>query len=89
MSLCHADFDFQIALSKIKERVIRFFTDYKLNQQPFEETIDISINGKKILQSTENGWDYHSKGNFIRFYGEAIPAYHDKVKVDFSPQEAR
>ena len=89
VSLCSTYFRFQLALSKIKERLVRFFTDYKLDQQPIEETIEISINGEPISRSNQNGWIYHSDGNFIRFYGEAIPSYSDTLKIYFSPEKAR
>ena len=89
VSICEGNFQFQSALSKIKKMLFHFFTDYKLDQLPIEETIRIYVNGNKLYKSEENGWMYHSDGNFIRFYGEAIPSYDEDIKIQFSPKSAR
>ena len=89
VSLCSPDLQFDQSLDKIKNRIVQFFTDYKLNQMPKEETIEVSINEQRLFESSTNGWLYHREGNFIRFYGEAVPHPNDKIKIFFSPAEAR
>ena len=89
VSICAGDLRFQEALTSIKKRIVQFFTDYKLGQIPKAETIEVYIDGNEVSEGTENGWLYHSNGNFIRFYGKAIPDYNSRIKINFSPLTAK
>ena len=89
ISLCSAGLQFEQSLNQIKNRISQFFTDYKLNQLPKKETFEIRINDREIPENSENGWLYHEKGNFIRFYGKFIPLPRDSVKILFSPEEGK
>ena len=89
LSICSAHLKFEQSLSKIKKRIVQYFTDYKLNQIPKENSFEIHINGKEIPENGKHGWLYHEEGNFIRFYGQAIPYPNDKINILFSPLEGK
>lgn len=82
-SICSADLS--KAISNIKARVIEVLTDYKLNRIPNVSTIQVLINGLPVPKNNENGWEYVSSGNLIRFHGSYVPSADAKVVVNFTP----
>jgi hypothetical protein len=85
-SICDTALD--KAVENVRVRILEYLTDFYLDRLPVPETILVKINGNVVPKSATNGWTYESKGNFIRFHGNAVPVVYDKISVDFSPAEA-
>ncbi|MNT40361.1 hypothetical protein D3C72_1766680 [compost metagenome] len=83
-SICNSSL--ATAVGNIRKRIAQIMTDFKLRDLPKLETIKILVNGVSIPRSQENGWDYFEDGNFIRFYGTAVPAADASIRVDFDPR---
>lgn len=85
-SICQRDYS--NAASNIRERIVHTLTDFKLENKPIESTIVVRINGVDVPRSTENGWDYISAENVIRFYGSAVPPANADIRIAYDRAEA-
>jgi hypothetical protein len=74
------------AVGNIRKRIAQIMTDFKLKDWPKVDTITVLVNGVSVPRSQENGWDYFEAGNFIRFYGTAVPPADASIKVGFDPR---
>jgi len=83
-SICNSSLS--TAVGNIRKRIAQIMTDFKLRDLPKEETIKVIVNGVEVPRSQENGWDYFEDGNFIRFYGTAVPPADASIKVGFDPR---
>lgn len=77
------------SLKKIQARVAEMITEYKLNREPIEETIVVTIDGSRLERNENNGWTYHAEETLIRFHGTGIPSAKSVVQVDYKPKFAK
>jgi len=76
------------AVSNVRQRIVEILTDFHLDREPNVATIVVKINGAVVPRSTDNGWEYVSDGQFIRFHGSFVPTATDRIAVDYSPAGA-
>lgn len=81
-SLCG---DFGTSLDLISNNIIELSAVFKLTREPVVETINITINGVKILVDPVNGYTYDPANLTITFHGTAVPAANASVKIDYYP----
>ena len=73
-------------LVKIGSDIIEANAKYPLAQPPADQTqIKVFVNSVEIARNSSNGWDYNIAGQFVQFYGTAVPAIGDHVVVDYVP----
>lgn len=80
--------DLSIAAANIRKRIAQIITDFRLSHVPDLSTLRVYLNGELVPRDTENGWDYISERNIVRFYGSAIPAADASIRIDFTPATA-
>ncbi|MCX7978611.1 MAG: hypothetical protein N2578_06365 [Bdellovibrionaceae bacterium] len=85
-SLCG---DFASTLSLISDRVIELSTTFRLDREPYESTIVVTINGAVVPRSNTNGWSYDPATWSITFHGQAIPQAGADVKIYFDPKSVK
>lgn len=81
-SLCS---NFGTSLDLISNNIIQLSAVFKLTREPIVDTINISINGVKILVDPVNGYTYDPANLTITFHGTAVPAANASVKIDYYP----
>ncbi|MNL15037.1 hypothetical protein D3C87_1360020 [compost metagenome] len=81
-SLCG---DFGTSLDLISNNIIELSAVFKLTREPVVETINITVNGVKILVDPVNGYTYDPVNLTITFHGTAVPAANASVKIDYYP----
>lgn len=81
-SLCG---NFGTSLELISNNIVQLSAVFKLSREPVVETINISINGVKILVDPVNGYTYDPANLTITFHGTAVPAANASVKIDYYP----
>lgn len=87
-SICSADFSSQ--LNNISQKIITLATRFKLNREPKEETISVSVNGTPVAQDPVNGWSYFrgdDESHFIEFHGASVPPENALIGVNFDPKD--
>ena len=78
--------DFSPALNNIASTIIQANARYKLVQVPADSSqITVTVNGAQVARNTANGWDYDAPGNYVQFYGTAIPNVGDQISIDYVP----
>lgn len=82
-SLCS---DFGNTLSTISDRVVSLASVFKLNREPVESTILVSIDGRRIANDPDNGWTYDPVNNAVSFHGSEIPPGGSDVRIFFEPK---
>jgi hypothetical protein len=81
-SLCG---DFGTSLELISNNIVQLSAVFKLTREPVVDTINITINGVKILVDPVNGYTYDPATLTITFHGTAVPAANASVKIDYYP----
>jgi hypothetical protein len=82
-SICDANF--QRALTNVQGRILEIMTEYKLSALPDIATLQIFVNGVKLVESNVDGYSYDATRNSIKFHGNAVPAPGSKIRVMFNP----
>jgi len=81
-SICDQNWDKtlrQVGLASILTR-LRF----KLRQQADIKSLKVTINGKTIPESTEDGWEYDPKTNEVIFHGVHVPKPGSQINVRYT-----
>lgn len=82
-SLCG---NFGNTLQMISDKVIELSTVFKLDREPYPESIVITVNGETVPASATNGWTYDPATWSISFHGPAVPPAAADVKIYFDPK---
>lgn len=82
-SLCG---DFGSTLTTISDKVIELSTVFKLDREPYPQSIVITVNGVSIPASQTNGWTYDPATWSISFHGPAVPPAAADVRIYFDPK---
>lgn len=77
--------NFGTSLDLISNNIVQLSAVFKLTRVPLVDTINISINGVKILVDPVNGYTYDPANLTITFHGTAVPAANASVKIDYYP----
>lgn len=79
--------NFSAALSDIGDTIVMSVAKIELGTQVPANEIEMAVivNGVTIPRNTTNGWEYYSAGNYIQFFGSAIPSAGDQILVDYVP----
>jgi hypothetical protein len=85
-SLCG---DFGNTLQTISDRVIELSSVFKLDREPYEESIVVKVDGRDVVKSATNGWTYDATNWSISFKGSAIPGAGADVKIYFDPKSVK
>lgn len=85
-SICEKDL--KQAAQNVRVRMDDLVREFPLNRVPKVESIKVHINGKEILSSTTDGWEYLPSKNVIRFNGRSVPTPQDMISVTFDPNGA-
>jgi hypothetical protein len=85
-SLCS---NFADTLNKIAGRLLELLTQFPLNRIPDVNSIEVWVDGMKVVQSSTNGWTYDPAPNAIFFHGNAIPGEGQKVIINYQPTNPR
>lgn len=77
------------ALENIRSRLVDQVTEFRLDRDPVLESIQVSINGVSIPNSSENGWTFETEGRVLRFHGSAVPPADAVVRIAYQPMGSR
>jgi hypothetical protein len=77
--------NFGTSLDLISNNIVQLSAVFKLTREPVVDSINISINGVKILVDSVNGYTYDAATLTITFHGTAVPAANASVKIDYYP----
>lgn len=78
--------NFSAALSDIGDAIVQSVAKIELTQLPANPAeIYVRVNGVVVPRGTTDGWEYYSNGNYIQFFGNAIPSAGDEILVDYTP----
>jgi hypothetical protein len=77
--------NFGTSLDLISNNIVQLSAVFKLTREPVVDSINISINGVKILVDSVNGYTYDAATLTITFHGTAVPAANAPVKIDYYP----
>lgn len=80
--------NFNSTLDAIALNVISQASIFQLDRTPVIGTIQVSINGTSIPESSSNGWTYDATNNTIELHGSALPSEGDDIQVNFEPTSA-
>lgn len=59
----------------------------QLTETPIRNTIEVTVNGSLVLESTQNGWQYNEGLKTLAFFGAAKPAAGDEIKVSYQHRQ--
>jgi hypothetical protein len=82
ISLCS---NFADTLSVISDSIIELASTFQLNREPVPETLQVTVNGVPVQQSSTNGWTYEPSTLTISFHGAAVPPADANVQITFDP----
>jgi hypothetical protein len=82
-SICEADL--VEAVSILEKKIVQILSDYKLDQIPRFETIEVYINEMLVPHHEVHGWFYVESQNLIRFNGDFLPKASDRIRVEYKP----
>ncbi|WP_347357577.1 hypothetical protein [Bdellovibrio sp.] len=85
-SLCS---NFGESLELISDSIIQLSSVFKLNREPQEDTIAITVNGASVPNDPVNGWTYDASNLTITFHGSAVPAADANITIDFYPKSIK
>lgn len=85
-SLCS---NFGDTLELISDSIIQLTASFKLNREPVEESITVTVNGVSIPNDATNGWTYNASDLTITFHGSAVPAADANITIDFYPKSIK
>ena len=89
--------DFKTALEELGVLLQNLSTTFPLSAVPIKETLQVTIDGKAIPESSEktvnalgfpeysDGWTYRADENAVVFHGSAIPSAQADVRVYYEP----
>ncbi|MFT4623782.1 MAG: hypothetical protein ACI8PZ_002438 [Myxococcota bacterium] len=89
--------DFQAALEQLGALLQNLSTTFPLSAVPIKETLQVTVDGKAIDESSEksvnalgfpqfsDGWTYRASENSVIFHGAAIPSAQSDVRVYYEP----
>lgn len=79
------DADLRRSLTNVKARILEVVTEYPLEREPIENSIQVYVNGIAVPRDATNGWTYQVRSRSIRFHGTAIPKAGASIHVTFDP----
>nr|BFD59195.1 hypothetical protein CKG001_13020 [Bdellovibrio sp. CKG001] len=85
-SLCS---NFGQSLELISDSIIQLSSVFKLNREPQEDTITITVNGVSVPNDPVNGWTYDASNLTITFHGSSVPAADANITIDFYPKSIK
>lgn len=85
-SLCS---NFGSTLELISDSIIQLSSVFKLNREPQEDTIVITVNGVSVPNDAVNGWTYDASNLTITFHGSSVPAADANIQIDFYPKSIK
>lgn len=85
-SLCS---DFGNTLTSIAESIVELSTAFKLDREPYPESIQVVVNGSVVPQNAANGWSYDAASWTLTFHGTGIPPQDANVQIYFDPKSVQ
>lgn len=88
-SICNLDMT--TTVSNIRARIIGMLTSYRFKEEPNKATIEVTVEGRRILEDAMNGWILTREADvfILKFNGESIPKADESVIVNFTPVRPR
>ena len=75
---------FAVIMNNIAREAGGATSAFVLAETPISSTIEVTVNGVAVANSSSNGWEYNVANNSILFNGTAIPGDGEEVKVEYS-----
>lgn len=90
--------DFNESFRRLGELLAGLLEAFPLQAVPDVETIRVFVEGRQVRQSEEvigdtgatsftDGWSYDPSRNAVRFHGEALPDFGERVRIYYLPLE--
>jgi hypothetical protein len=90
--------DFDEALTALGDLLAGLLEAFPLQAIPDVSTIRVYVEGKRVDQAPEifneeglpsfgDGWSYDAAINAVRFHGDAVPDYRERVRIYYRPLE--
>jgi hypothetical protein len=76
--------DLSKALTNIRKQVLELVTQFRLDREPVDGTIQVWINGVEVPNDPDNGWTYADL--VVTFHGASIPPADAQITVNFQPK---
>lgn len=74
-------------LTELGQKTVELASVFQLEREPWPNTINVTVNGVNVAQSTDCGWSYTESTWTIRFHGAAcVPPADADVRIFFEPK---